>query len=102
MTRRLLLVEDDTNVAGTLSSRLRREGFARDACRQRARGARGHRRQQRFHVAVLDVGLPDGNGFEVARHLREAQPAAPRCCSSPPTARRKIASTDWNWAPTIT
>ena len=30
--------------------------------------------QQRFHGARLDVGLPDGNGFDVARHLREVSP----------------------------
>jgi DNA-binding response OmpR family regulator len=69
----LLLVEDDPNVAGTLASRLTDEGFevtragsvlaAREAIRQHA-----------FAAAVLDVGLPDGNGFDVARHLRETSP----------------------------
>lgn len=36
--------------------------------------ARTALQQQRFQAAVLDVGLPDGNGFEVAKHLREVSP----------------------------
>ena len=31
--------------------------------------------QQHYAAAVLDVGLPDGDGFEVGRHLREVSPA---------------------------
>jgi DNA-binding response OmpR family regulator len=27
-----------------------------------------------FAAAVLDVGLPDGNGFDVAKHLRDVSP----------------------------
>ncbi len=34
-----------------------------------------HWRKQQYAAAVLDVGLPDGNGFEVGRHLREVSPA---------------------------
>jgi two-component system, OmpR family, alkaline phosphatase synthesis response regulator PhoP len=70
---RLLLVEDDANVAGTLASRLRSEsmtvthaGSVREALAALAAGS--------FQVAVLDVGLPDGDGFEVARKLREDSP----------------------------
>jgi two-component system, OmpR family, alkaline phosphatase synthesis response regulator PhoP len=69
----LLLVEDDPNVAGTLASRLTSEGFTvtHAASVQAARDALA---QQRFAAAVLDVGLPDGNGFDVATHLREVSP----------------------------
>jgi two-component system alkaline phosphatase synthesis response regulator PhoP len=70
----LLLVEDDPNVASTLVERLGKEGFAvtHAASVSAAREAlsAGH-----FAAAVLDVGLPDGNGFEVGRHLREVSPA---------------------------
>jgi DNA-binding response OmpR family regulator len=69
----LLLVEDDANVAGTLTSRLVAEGF--DVTRAaNVQAAREAIRQHTFAAAVLDVGLPDGNGFDVARHLREASP----------------------------
>lgn len=70
----LLLVEDDPNVAGTLSARLASEGFVVTHAAS-VRAAREAVQQQRFAAAVLDVGLPDGDGFEVARHLREASPA---------------------------
>jgi len=73
METALLLVEDDANVAQTLAARLRDEGFAVTHAGSVA-AARAALAQQRFHAAVLDVGLPDGNGFEVARHLRESSP----------------------------
>ena len=70
----LLLVEDDANVARTLVERLGAEGFTvtHAASVAAAREALGSRA---FAAAVLDVGLPDGNGFEVGRYLREVSPA---------------------------
>jgi two-component system alkaline phosphatase synthesis response regulator PhoP len=70
----LLLVEDDPNVAGTLASRLASEGFevTHAASVSQARSAATDRQ---FAVAVLDVGLPDGSGLDVALFLREASPA---------------------------
>ena len=73
MDTALLLVEDDANVARTLSERLGTEGFTVTHAASVA-AARAALAQQRFHVAVLDVGLPDGSGFDVARHLRETSP----------------------------
>jgi len=69
----LLLVEDDPNVAVTLASRLEDEGFQVTRAGN-VHAAREAIRQQSFDAAVLDVGLPDGNGFDVAIHLREASP----------------------------
>jgi DNA-binding response OmpR family regulator len=70
----LLLVEDDANVAGTLSARLDGEGFSVTHAGS-VREAREALQRQHFAAAVLDVGLPDGNGFEVAQHLREVSPS---------------------------
>jgi two-component system alkaline phosphatase synthesis response regulator PhoP len=69
----LLLVEDDANVASTLTSRLSTEGFAVTHANS-VRAAREALQKQTFSAAVLDVGLPDGNGFDVARHLRDVSP----------------------------
>jgi DNA-binding response OmpR family regulator len=69
----LLLVEDDTNVARTLSERLGGEGFAVTHAGSVAE-AKAAIAQQRFIAAILDVGLPDGTGFQVARHLSETSP----------------------------
>ncbi len=38
--------------------------------------ARRHAASVSFDVAVLDLGLPDGNGVNVIRELREASPDA--------------------------
>ena len=43
--------------------------------RARVRAAREALAGAPFQVAVLDVGLPDGNGFEVAQALRDRSPA---------------------------
>jgi two-component system, OmpR family, alkaline phosphatase synthesis response regulator PhoP len=74
MTTSLLLVEDDANVAHTLATRLGAEGFSVTHAAS-VNAAREALEQQQYDAAVLDVGLPDGNGFEVGRHLREVSPA---------------------------
>jgi two-component system, OmpR family, alkaline phosphatase synthesis response regulator PhoP len=71
---RLLLLEDDANVAGTLTSRLTTEGYAVTHANS-VHAAREALAGSAFQVAVLDVGLPDGNGFEVAQTLRDRSPA---------------------------
>jgi two-component system alkaline phosphatase synthesis response regulator PhoP len=70
---KLLLVEDERNVAETLMERLRAEGFQV----QRADSVASARRaiaEIEVELALLDVGLPDGNGFELARLVREHAP----------------------------
>jgi two-component system, OmpR family, alkaline phosphatase synthesis response regulator PhoP len=70
----LLMVEDDANVAGTLADRLRGSGFAVTHAMSVA-AARAAIAHGSFDIALLDVGLPDGNGFDVARDLRQRSPA---------------------------
>jgi two-component system, OmpR family, catabolic regulation response regulator CreB len=73
----LLLLEDDPAIAHTVVYALQREGFTvehvllvRDAAQRLARVG-GHA------AAILDVGLPDGNGLDLCRELRGRQPALP-------------------------
>jgi two-component system alkaline phosphatase synthesis response regulator PhoP len=73
-TSRLLVVEDERNVGLTLVERLRKEGFE-VAWATTAEEARLEIQGRRFDLALMDVGLPDGNGFEVAKFLRKAQPS---------------------------
>jgi DNA-binding response OmpR family regulator len=72
-TTRLLLVEDERNVAETLSERLRAEGFQVKRADSVASAKRAIGESE-VELALLDVGLPDGNGFELARVLREHAP----------------------------
>ncbi len=69
----LLLVEDDRTLAETLSERLAKEGYDVTWV-DRADLARNETAKKRFDLLLLDVGLPDGNGFQLARELR-AKPA---------------------------
>ena len=69
----ILVVEDDRNVGQTLLERLTKEGFVTTLARtfEEAR----HEIQGRvFDLALLDVGLPDGNGFQVAQLLKKTHP----------------------------
>jgi len=72
MSSRILVVEDERNVGSTLTERLQREGFEVEWVTT-AESARQQIDTRKFDLALLDVGLPDGNGFEVAEHLRGRQ-----------------------------
>lgn len=71
--KRIFLVEDDREIAKNLSRLLCAEGFAvTHASTQRETGdllAGGGR----FDLALVDVSLPDGNGFAVCTQIKQAQ-----------------------------
>ena len=63
---RALIAEDDPLVARSIARRLLREGYTVSLA-QTCRAARGA--GSGFHVAVLDLDLPDGNGADLAAEL---------------------------------
>ena len=65
---RVLVVDDEPNIVDVVSMALRHNGFAVDATDTGAR-ALARAREWRPNVMVLDVMLPDMNGFEVARRM---------------------------------
>lgn len=67
--RTIVVVEDDANIADLLDMYLRDAGFR---VLQAASGERGLQlvEQHRPMLVVLDIGLPDIDGFEVCRRLR--------------------------------
>ena len=67
---KLLLVEDDRQIVQYLRPMLEREGFeARVAASQaQALETLGN---EKFDLILLDVSLPDGNGYAVCRAVRE-------------------------------
>lgn len=69
----LLVVEDERNVGETLTERLQAAGYRVTLAPSAAR-ARQAWRSQAPQLTLLDVGLPDGNGFELASELRAAVP----------------------------
>jgi DNA-binding response OmpR family regulator len=66
---RILLVEDDSSLAGGVRTALRREGFTVNHV------ASGKAALEAIHVdppelVILDLGLPDMDGLEVLRELQ--------------------------------
>jgi two-component system catabolic regulation response regulator CreB len=70
MPLRILLLEDEQAIADTLLYALQSEGFEVQHLRL-ARDALAAFAQQAPALAILDVGLPDGNGFDVCRAMRQ-------------------------------
>ena len=70
MTHRILLLEDEQAIADTLLFALRREGFEVQHW-PLAREALAAFAAQPPDLAILDVGVPDGNGFDVCRAIRK-------------------------------
>ncbi|HEY0858018.1 MAG TPA: two-component system response regulator CreB [Albitalea sp.] len=70
MKPRILIVEDEPGIADTLQYALRTDGFE-PAWVATGEEALGQLRAQPPALVVLDVGLPDINGFELFKRLRE-------------------------------
>jgi DNA-binding response OmpR family regulator len=66
---RILLVEDDRSLGATLRERLVKEGYE-VVWKTSKVDALGEPRNAPFDLYILDVGLPDGNGFDLAEELR--------------------------------
>jgi DNA-binding response OmpR family regulator len=66
---RVLIVEDDDAIASPLAKGLEREGLEVDRV-ETGSAALGRTADTRFDVVLLDLGLPDRDGFDVCRELR--------------------------------
>lgn len=74
MKRTLLLVEDDVSLGTSLQERLEQEGFAVAWAKTLAE-ARSCLAASRPDLVILDVGLPDGSGFDLAREIQKSRVA---------------------------
>jgi DNA-binding response OmpR family regulator len=66
---RILLVEDDSLVADAIVRGLSAEGYVVDAL-DRAEGAPAQLAASHYDLAIVDLGLPGMDGFELVRRLR--------------------------------
>ncbi|MBC2668858.1 response regulator transcription factor [Novosphingobium piscinae] len=73
---RILLVEDDDQLAQRLSERLRGAGFAVDLARSREEGE-AWPDMDMLAAVILDLGLPDGSGLDLLRGWRLRRVACP-------------------------
>ncbi|MER3451135.1 MAG: DNA-binding response regulator [Thermus sp.] len=67
--KRILLIEDDPGIAELLSLELKEAGFQVDWAETGMRGL-VRLREARPDLVILDLGLPDLDGAEVARRIR--------------------------------
>jgi len=72
----LLLIEDDPSVAHGVATGLRLHGFTVDHA-ETAAGADAALAASEFDLAVLDLGLPDGDGMELLSRWRRRGVAMP-------------------------
>jgi len=75
LSARILLLEDDPAIAGTVAFALQREGFAVEHVLL-AGAARASVAAAPPALAILDLGLPDGSGLDLCREWRQSGVAA--------------------------
>ncbi|HYX30592.1 MAG TPA: response regulator transcription factor [Pyrinomonadaceae bacterium] len=68
--KRLLLVEDDRSLGATLHERLLREKYDVAWVETKQRALK-KLEEGNWDLVILDIGLPDGSGFELGRHIKE-------------------------------
>ena len=68
MAKRILLIEDEPAIADTLTYALATDGFEPVWCAT-GEAALAALRQSTFALAILDVGLPDRDGFSLFREI---------------------------------
>ena len=72
----VLIAEDNEGIASFVAKGLRSAGYSPVVVGS-AREAWEHAQSGEFDLLILDIGLPDADGFSVLRRLREARNAMP-------------------------
>jgi len=87
--KRLLLVEDDRSLGATLHERLLREPYD-VVCVETKQRALKQLHEGLWDLVILDIGLPDGSGFELARHIKETTPVPIMFMTALSTAEHRL------------
>lgn len=74
-TRRILIIDDETDICLLLSGLLRRLGY-QPTCANFIEDARQCLLSQKFDAIFLDLNLPDGLGFDLLPEIQEKQKKA--------------------------
>jgi CheY-like chemotaxis protein len=74
----IVVADDNQDAAVALSMLLDRLGFQVVATAYDGAGALACIRKEKPHVAVLDIALPEMDGYEIARLVRDELPDPPR------------------------
>ena len=76
MKRKILIVDDEQDLTGALSTRLLSEGYTLESANDAAEGFKKATTAP-FDLIILDIMLPGENGLELCRDLRRVGIAAP-------------------------
>ena len=74
--QKVLIVEDDINLGFLLLEYLESENFKVKLCRDGISGLESYR-QQNFDICILDVMLPEMDGFNLARKMKKENKEVP-------------------------
>ncbi len=69
MTSNILIIDDDRQITGFLKKYLEKQGF-RAFCASSGREMFSTLEKKRIDLCILDVGLPDADGFQLTRKIR--------------------------------
>jgi DNA-binding response OmpR family regulator len=72
----ILLVEDDKNLGFVVSDNLERAGFTITLCETGGAGIKAYD-ESSYDLCILDVMLPEVDGFQVAAHIRNTDHKIP-------------------------
>jgi two-component system, OmpR family, KDP operon response regulator KdpE len=93
MAARILIVDDEPSILATMAPLLRGRGYAVVTAAS-GRGALDAADRHAPHLVVLDLGLPDMEGVEVCRRLREGRAIPILVLSARSAERDKVGALD--------
>lgn len=96
----ILLVDDNTDLLRLLEEQLRGAGYQNIRTVQNCAAAQTAFAAEMPELMILDINLPDGDGFSLFRTLRAKADVRP--CSSLHGTPMLTACSGWDWAQTIT
>ncbi len=70
MKQNILIIEDEPSIADNISYVLETEGF-NPIWKNTAASGKKSLRNERIALLILDIGLPDGNGFDLCKEIRK-------------------------------
>ncbi len=70
MSQKILLIEDEPAIADNILYALKTEGFDPIWCNTGKEGKEVIKKYE-IHLIILDIGLPDINGFELCKEIRK-------------------------------
>jgi DNA-binding response OmpR family regulator len=90
VAQRILIVDDDSDVRSMLALRLKREGFTVFAAGSKPEALEIARQEGMPDLAILDIMMPDADGFSVAEELQALAPVPVIFLSAVTDTERKV------------